>query len=237
MTAAPLSSPAPAVLETEGEEALALLNEFDEEADAELAQAIALSLDLGRAADEQRAGDDDEDCDSSGSWSLVEVPCTPGAALPPATGSGVAVRCFECGGTDGLRYDTRCRLCDARHALPTELFVTDAERRVRRRSGLQHLHAQLTLATRGERIWSRHLRDAWSTLLWDGAEVAGYTVLPACTWCGTPTGGWCDLCQGGPEEPARAVCSECGGTDGLRYDTRCRLCDARHALPTGRPRC
>jgi hypothetical protein len=91
MTAAPLSSPAPAVLETEGEEALALLNEFDEEADAELAQAIALSLDLGRAADEQRAGDDDEDCDSSGSWSLVEVPCTPGAALPPATGSGVAV--------------------------------------------------------------------------------------------------------------------------------------------------
>lgn len=33
--------------------------------------------------------------------------------------------------------------------------------------------------------------------------------MPPCTWCGLPTGNWCDGCEEQGELPARAICIEC----------------------------
>ena len=54
-------------------------------------------------------------------------------------------------------------------------------------------------------------------------------VLPACTWCGKPTGGWCDYCS---QAPMKAVCSDCGGTDGTIM-VRCYDCTRKRALLHG----
>ncbi|MCS5573957.1 MAG: hypothetical protein NZ789_13560, partial [Pseudomonadales bacterium] len=54
-------------------------------------------------------------------------------------------------------------------------------------------------------------------------------VLPACTWCGKPTGGWCDYCSQGPQ---KAVCSDCGGTDGTNM-VSCYDCTRKRALLHG----
>ena len=44
-------------------------------------------------------------------------------------------------------------------------------------------------------------------------------LMPPCTWCGLPTGNWCDGCEEQGDLPARAICTEC---ENRRME--CRFC-------------
>ena len=66
------------------------------------------------------------------------------------------------------------------------------------------------------------LLRAWNTLhVWELQAKAGLPQLPACCWCGLPTGNWCDDCGGGGT--ATAICTGCEE----RRDN-CRRCCAGH---------
>jgi hypothetical protein len=60
---------------------------------------------------------------------------------------------------------------------------------------------------RASRIQHDHLRFAWALYVWARQAPSGLAPLPAFTWCGTPTGGYCDVCPVG--QWAGAVCSDC----------------------------
>ena len=45
-------------------------------------------------------------------------------------------------------------------------------------------------------------------------------LMQPCTWCGLPTGNWCDGCEELRELPARAICTECE-----TVHLECRVCD------------
>ena len=123
--------------------------------------------------------------------------------------------------------------CDSEH-----------RRAVYRAIALARPTARLALCTRAERAACVYLRAAWATMLWDDASLfACYAppglhpprwILPACTWCGTPTGGWCDTCTPADGEPAKAICSECGGCDGYSTDARCRDCHIAYVARAAR---
>ena len=82
--------------------------------------------------------------------------------------------------------------------------------------------ARPTLASRDERIKRVELRRAYAWAIQSLQEFHGANVLPPCTWCGMPTGGWCDFCIA---HFAKAVCSDCGGTDATIL-AACRNCTA-----------
>lgn len=70
--------------------------------------------------------------------------------------------------------------------------------------------ARPLLAKRDERLQRVELRLGYAWAIQKIQQAAGVSVLPPCTWCGMPTGGWCDFCM---SNPAKAICSQCGGTD------------------------
>ena len=80
--------------------------------------------------------------------------------------------------------------------------------------------ARPQLATLEERLQRPELRQAFTWYIQRRAGLHGVQVLPGCTWCGLPTGMFCDFCK---VQPARAVCSDCCGQRGLAGDV-CRSC-------------
>jgi hypothetical protein len=52
-------------------------------------------------------------------------------------------------------------------------------------------------------------RARYSVFIWSQQLVAGKPMLPACTWCGLPTGYWCDDCEKKGIRPMRAICNRC----------------------------
>ena len=70
--------------------------------------------------------------------------------------------------------------------------------------------ARPLFASREERLQRVELRCGYAWAIQRKQQIHGVSVLPPCTWCGMPTGGWCDFCT---QNPAKAVCSQCGGTD------------------------
>ena len=76
------------------------------------------------------------------------------------------------------------------------------------------------LATRSSRLNRTELRQAFAAYVQRLQRQSELHVLPACTWCGQPTGGYCDFCSGNPKA---AICSACGGTDSLKL-AACRQC-------------
>ena len=85
--------------------------------------------------------------------------------------------------------------------------------------------ARPQLATRQERLERSELRLGFAWALQNEQHTQGIPVLPPCSWCGHPTGGYCDLCT---TTVANPVCSACGGTASEIIAT-CRRC-----LPRGR---
>jgi len=81
------------------------------------------------------------------------------------------------------------------------------------------------LATRETRIQRAELRIGFAWAMQQEQHALGAAVLPPCSWCGLPTGLWCDLCT---KAVANAVCSVCA-SGWAPYDV-CRQCDYR-------PRC
>jgi len=78
--------------------------------------------------------------------------------------------------------------------------------------------ARPLLATRQERMDRVELRIAFAWAIQKGQHYHRLLVLPPCSWCGLPTGGYCDYCI-----IRTAVCSMCGGTDASKM-IACRLC-------------
>ena len=87
--------------------------------------------------------------------------------------------------------------------------------------------ARPLLASREERMQRLELRCGYAWAIQREQQIEGLLVLPPCTWCGMPTGGWCDFCT---RDSAKAVCSQCGGTDAAA------LASCRDCLMTERPR-
>ena len=86
-----------------------------------------------------------------------------------------------------------------------------------------HPVARPQLATLGDRISFRYLRDAfaWYTQQKQIDECGdGFGIVHSCcTWCGKSTGSWCDECDINEEEWCRAVCTDCDDHLGM-----CRTC-------------
>ena len=89
--------------------------------------------------------------------------------------------------------------------------------------------ARPQLASHAERIGRQELRQAFAAHKQQEAALDRVHVLPACTWCGQPTGGFCDYCS---HAPMKAVCSDCGGTDASTM-VRCYDCTRKRALFLG----
>lgn len=85
--------------------------------------------------------------------------------------------------------------------------------------------ARPQLATRQTRLERSELRLGFAWALQREQHTRGLPVLPPCSWCGLPTGGYCDLCT---TTVANPVCSACGGTT-FEITATCRRC-----LPRGR---
>ena len=77
--------------------------------------------------------------------------------------------------------------------------------------------ARPQLATHSERVQRVELRLGFAWWLQREQMRAGLPVLPPCSWCGQPTGGFCDVCT---KDIANPVCSVC---DDLQSGT-CRPC-------------
>ncbi|MCS5701171.1 MAG: hypothetical protein NZ847_00840, partial [Acidobacteria bacterium] len=90
--------------------------------------------------------------------------------------------------------------------------------------------ARPQLTTREERIERPELRQGYTAYIQNVQAVRGLPVLPPCTWCGMPTGGWCDFCTG--QGPRGSICSACGGTDANTL-ARCYDCTRRRAQSHG----
>jgi hypothetical protein len=78
--------------------------------------------------------------------------------------------------------------------------------------------ARPLLATRQERMDRAELRIAFAWAIQKEQHYQGRLVLSPCSWCGQPTGGYCNYCIS-----RTAVCSMCGGTDKSKM-AACRLC-------------
>jgi len=83
--------------------------------------------------------------------------------------------------------------------------------------------ARPQLATHESRLHRPELRLGYAWAIQKEQHVQGSPVLPPCTWCGQPTGGYCDLCT---TATANAVCSVCGGTNADTIAS-CRRCAVR----------
>ena len=75
-------------------------------------------------------------------------------------------------------------------------------------------------ATREARLQRVELRLGFAWAIQQEQHDLGLPVLPPCTWCGLPTGEYCDLCV---KKIANPVCSACGDTD-LDIEAACRQC-------------
>jgi hypothetical protein len=63
------------------------------------------------------------------------------------------------------------------------------------------------------------LRARYSVWKWCQQLESGKAMLPACTWCGLPTGYWCDKCEVKGIRPMRAICNHCESEEHM-----CRPC-------------
>ena len=66
--------------------------------------------------------------------------------------------------------------------------------------------ARPQLATFQERMRRPELRQAYTWYMQQLQQSRDLPILPGCTWCGAPTGMFCDYCE---ERPAKAVCTTC----------------------------
>lgn len=80
------------------------------------------------------------------------------------------------------------------------------------------------LATRESRLQRAELRLGFAWYIQQEQHKQWLPILPPCSWCGLPTGGYCDLCV---QPIANPVCSDCGGTS-ADIVAACRRC---HDLP------
>ena len=78
--------------------------------------------------------------------------------------------------------------------------------------------ARPQLATRMGKLHRPEVRQAYTWYIHQLQKVEGLQMLPGCTWCGNPTGMFCDYCD---ERPAQAVCTTCCDDMG---DDVCRSC-------------
>ena len=62
------------------------------------------------------------------------------------------------------------------------------------------------------RIENPIYRAKYTVLQWHKQLLTGVAQTPACTWCGHPSGNWCDNCAKLDVLPARSICSTCEGT-------------------------
>ena len=74
------------------------------------------------------------------------------------------------------------------------------------------------LASRRARREREELRFAYAWATQKEQSESGTPILPPCSWCGAPTGNWCEGCS---KDIANPVCSHCEDTD--EYDL-CREC-------------
>ena len=78
--------------------------------------------------------------------------------------------------------------------------------------------ARARLASWEERIECAELHAAFAWETQQQQKLHGFPILPPCSWCGQPTGGYCEYCVG-KREP---VCHKCGAQGS--FDDVCRAC-------------
>ena len=83
------------------------------------------------------------------------------------------------------------------------------------------------LATRSERCQRAELRMGFAWAIQKDQRDKGLPVLPPCSWCGHPTGYYCDFCDA-EAGIANPVCTSCEDTDdfgcGMPPVAACRQC-------------
>ena len=82
--------------------------------------------------------------------------------------------------------------------------------------------ARAEMAAREDRIQCVHLRPAYTVAIWREQKKHKHPLTPGCTWCGLPTGNWCEKCDIAEIRPMRAVCTRCE-----EIESMCRPCSER----------
>ena len=91
---------------------------------------------------------------------------------------------------------------------------------------LRRVPESMGMASRACRWQDASLRSGFALLVWHRQatamprEAPGTTILPACQWCGLPTGNFCDRCEVLGVAWSRALCTGC---ESLGIGT-CRQC-------------
>ena len=80
------------------------------------------------------------------------------------------------------------------------------------------------------RLWANEvLRAGFSLKIWLEQREEGIPLTPSCTWCGLPTGCWCDQCDLNATDLTtikHAICSRCEG-EGVPVCRPCVNADPR----------
>ena len=88
--------------------------------------------------------------------------------------------------------------------------------------------ARMHMATNSDLRHDRrgHLRACYTIHIWRLQRADNLPLMPPCTWCGLPTGGWCDSCEvrGLPPQP---LCSRCEENTEHEWATQCTFCSRR----------
>lgn len=62
-------------------------------------------------------------------------------------------------------------------------------------------------------------RGRYALWAWNKQVEEGKAIIPACTWCGEPTGNWCDSCEHRGVRPMNPLCNACEAEE-----SSCRVC-------------
>ena len=81
--------------------------------------------------------------------------------------------------------------------------------------------ARPQLAAYEDRLQRPELRQAFTWYIQLQQKERKLPLLPGCTWCGAPTGMFCDFCE---VRPARAVCNDCSDKMDNGIIDVCRIC-------------
>ena len=83
-------------------------------------------------------------------------------------------------------------------------------------------YARLHITSPSELRHDRHgrLRACYTVYVWTMQRAQHLPLMPPCTWCGLPTGNYCEACEA-QDGPARPLCTQCEHDE---FDLWANLC-------------